>query len=125
MKLDAVGFVVGDLDEAAAFYRELGLVFAEGEGHREAGGPGGLRIMIDSRELIEGMIEGWTPRPGNTMSMAFLADSPDEVDIKCRQLTAMGAAVVMEPWDAFWGQRYACLKDPWGNAFDIFAPLPS
>ena len=30
-----------------------------------------------------------------------------------------------EPWDAFWGQRYAQLRDPDGNAVDLFAPLES
>ncbi len=28
-----------------------------------------------------------------------------------------------EPWDAFWGQRYAQAKDPDGNVVDLFAPL--
>ncbi|MFL6036949.1 MAG: glyoxalase, partial [Gaiellaceae bacterium] len=28
-----------------------------------------------------------------------------------------------EPFDAFWGQRYATVVDPDGNAVDLFAPL--
>jgi len=28
-----------------------------------------------------------------------------------------------EPWDAFWGQRYAIVRDPDGNGVDLFAPL--
>ena len=28
-----------------------------------------------------------------------------------------------EPWDAFWGQRYAQLRDPDGNDVSLFAPL--
>jgi catechol 2,3-dioxygenase-like lactoylglutathione lyase family enzyme len=28
-----------------------------------------------------------------------------------------------EPYDAFWGQRYANVADPDGNAVDLFAPL--
>lgn len=105
MKLDAVGFVVGNLDEAAAFYRELRLEFGEGEGHREAEGPGGLRIMIDSQELLGQFIEGWEPKPGNTMSLGFLAASPEEVDQKCLQLKELGAYITKEPWDAFWGLK--------------------
>ena len=27
------------------------------------------------------------------------------------------------PWDAFWGQRYAMIRDPDGNEVDLFAPL--
>ena len=30
-----------------------------------------------------------------------------------------------EPFDAFWGQRYATVRDPDGNAVDLFAALPS
>jgi uncharacterized glyoxalase superfamily protein PhnB len=30
----------------------------------------------------------------------------------------------MSPWDAFWGMRYAVVKDPDGNAVDLFAALP-
>ena len=29
-----------------------------------------------------------------------------------------------EPWDAFWGQRYAQVWDPDGNGVDLFARLP-
>ena len=28
-----------------------------------------------------------------------------------------------EPWDAFWGQRFAYLRDPEGNTVALFAPL--
>ena len=27
------------------------------------------------------------------------------------------------PWDAFWGQRYATVHDPDGNAIELFADL--
>ncbi len=33
------------------------------------------------------------------------------------------AAAVKEPWDAFWGQRYAVIADPDGNTVDLFAAL--
>ena len=32
-----------------------------------------------------------------------------------------GFAVVKEPWDAFWGQRYAIVSDPDGYTIDLFA----
>jgi hypothetical protein len=28
-----------------------------------------------------------------------------------------------DPWDSYWGQRYAFLRDPDGNRVDLFAPL--
>ena len=33
-----------------------------------------------------------------------------------------GFTVVKEPWDAFWGQRYAIVADPDGYMVDLFAP---
>jgi len=30
---------------------------------------------------------------------------------------------VKEPWDAFWGQRYALVEDPDGAHVSIFCPL--
>ena len=34
-----------------------------------------------------------------------------------------GFVVVTEPWDAFWGQRYAIVADPDGYMSDLFAAL--
>jgi uncharacterized glyoxalase superfamily protein PhnB len=39
------------------------------------------------------------------------------------ELIAAGGAGHKEPWDAVWGQRYAQLRDPDGNAVELFAPL--
>ena len=38
-----------------------------------------------------------------------------------RTLMAAGVESHKEPWDAFWGQRYAVVKDPDGNHIDLFA----
>jgi uncharacterized glyoxalase superfamily protein PhnB len=45
------------------------------------------------------------------------------VDAAYQRLTAAGYAGRKEPWDAFWGQRYATVLDPDGNSVDLFAPL--
>jgi uncharacterized glyoxalase superfamily protein PhnB len=34
-----------------------------------------------------------------------------------------GFSAKLEPFDAFWGQRYATLIDPDGNLVDLFANL--
>ena len=39
------------------------------------------------------------------------------------ELTGAGAEGALEPWDAFWGMRYAIVHDPDGNPVDLFAPL--
>src|SRR5687768_6953869 len=55
-RLDAIGLVVEDMAEAMDFYRKLGLEFTvgtEADGHVEASGPGGLRIMFDTEESVK------------------------------------------------------------------------
>ncbi len=34
-----------------------------------------------------------------------------------------GATVVMEPWDAFWGERYAQVLDPFGHSWSFAHPV--
>ena len=125
-KLDAIGITVKDMSAALRFYRLLGLDFPEesgGEDHVEASLPSGLRIMLDTEELIKGIVKDWKEPVGQRMGLAFLCDSPAEVDAMFRTVVEAGFTGKSEPWDAFWGQRYAQVVDPDGNAVDLFAPL--
>ena len=129
-RLDVVGVIVSDLAAAMSFYRRLGLEFPEdpdpaGHGHVEATLPGGLRFALDTEESIRSFDPRWTPPSGgHRMAVAFLCESPEAVDGLYRDLLDAGARNHKEPWDAFWGQRYAQVKDPDGNVVDLFAPLP-
>jgi uncharacterized glyoxalase superfamily protein PhnB len=114
------------MGRAVEFYRRVGLEFpdgAEGEGHVEAQLPGGLRFMLDSEETIASFDPDWKRNTGNTIGLAFACDSPADVDRMYAELTAAGYEGHKEPWDAFWGQRYAQLRDPDGHGVDLFAPL--
>jgi uncharacterized glyoxalase superfamily protein PhnB len=130
-QLNAIGVIVSDLIKAAAFYRRLGLAFPEdseleGQGHVEASLPSGLRFMLDSEETIRSFDPDWTwPSGGQRVGLAFLCDSPKDVDRVYEELIAAGAGSHREPWDAFWNQRYAQVTDPDGNVLDLFAPLNS
>jgi catechol 2,3-dioxygenase-like lactoylglutathione lyase family enzyme len=113
---------------ALAFYRRLGLDIpaeADKQPHVEAALPGGLRIAWDTEETIRSFEPGWDggPRGSGRIGLAFLCDSPTEVDRLHAELTAAGYEGHKEPWDAFWGQRYAVVGDPDGNGVDLFAPL--
>ena len=124
---DAIGVVVSDMRRAIGFYRRLGLEFpdeSETEGHVEATLPGGLRFMLDTEETVRSFDSEWSPPSGvHRIAFAFLCESPEDVDGVYRELVDAGAQPHKEPWDAFWGQRYAELKDPDGNVIDLFAPL--
>jgi len=124
--LDAIGIVVKDLGESLKFYRALGLDIPEldlSEPHVEVTFPNGLRFMWDTVELIKRFDPNWPEPVGQRVAMAFLCGSPTEVDAKYASLTAAGYKGRMEPFDAFWGQRYAIVLDPDGNGVDLFAPL--
>lgn len=126
MKLDAIGIVVSDLKKAVAFYSLLGLTFDLSDpeaDHIEAVTDSGLRVMLDSEELMKKLKPNWTKPQGQRMALAFLCDSPKHVDEKFVRIVSAGFKVETQPWDAFWGQRYATVIDPDGNAVDLFAPL--
>jgi catechol 2,3-dioxygenase-like lactoylglutathione lyase family enzyme len=126
-RLDVVGMVVEDMGRALAFYRELGLEFPDGaeeQGHVEAALPGGMRLALDTEEEVHKFDPEWSaPSGGGRMSLAFRADSPADVDAIYERLTGLGYEGAREPWDAFWGQRYASIADPDGNDVDVFCPL--
>ena len=44
------------------------------------------------------------------------------MDAVYAQVVAAGFEGDKEPWDAFWGQRYAQLRDPDGVPVDLYAP---
>jgi uncharacterized glyoxalase superfamily protein PhnB len=46
-----------------------------------------------------------------------------ELDRLHAELTAAGYRSDGDPFDAFWGQRYATVLDPDGNPVDLFASL--
>lgn len=126
-RLDLVGLVTADMPRSLAFYRLLGLdipVQADTEPHVEVTLTGGLRLAWDTVETIRSFDPAWTPPSGgHGSSLAFLCESPAEVDTVTAALEAAGTTVHHQPWDAFWGQRYATVLDPDGNPVDLFAPL--
>ncbi len=127
-RLDFFGIVVSDMARSVAFYRRLGLEFPEGaenEQHVEAPLPGGMRYALDTEEVMRAFDPEWKrPSNGHATGGAFRCESAEEVDRVFRELLEAGATTHKEPWDAFWGQRYAQLKDPDGTVIDLYAPLP-
>ena len=126
LRLDLVGIVAREMGASLRFYRRLGLDIpedAENEPHVETTTPSGLRVAWDTEELIKQIDPAWEePSGGHRMSLAFLCSSPEEVDETYDELAALGHGH-KEPWDAFWGQRYAIVRDPDGNHVDLFASL--
>jgi catechol 2,3-dioxygenase-like lactoylglutathione lyase family enzyme len=123
--LNAIGIVVSDMASSIRFYRLLGLDVPEtpDEGHIDTFLPNGVRFMLDSEDVIKSFREDWTREAGNQLALAFECESAAEVDQVYERVTAAGFDGEKEPWDAFWGQRYAQLKDPNGVPVDLYAQL--
>ena len=122
--LDAIGIVTKDMKAAVRFYRLLGIDVPDPEGdHLDVTLPGGVRLMWDSLELVKQLDPAWTEPRGHRIGLAFACASPAEVDAVHKRVVAAGFRSKREPWDAFWGQRYAQVLDPDDNVVDLFAAL--
>lgn len=123
-ELNAIGIVSADLARSLAFYRLLGLDFPDDDGHIEATLPSGTRFMLDSEDVVRSFRPDWARETGNQLALAFECSSPAEVDQVYASVESAGFDVEKEPWDAFWGQRYAQVRDPDGVPVDLFSWLP-
>jgi uncharacterized glyoxalase superfamily protein PhnB len=126
-RVAAFGIVVDDMPRALAFYRELGIDLppeADGQPHADATVAGGVRLLFDTVEVIRTFDPGWQPPPAglHRTELAFELDTPAEVDQLFDRLTSLGYHGHKQPWDAFWGQRYAIVHDPDGNGVSLFSP---
>jgi catechol 2,3-dioxygenase-like lactoylglutathione lyase family enzyme len=125
MSLDAIGIVSGDLAKSVRFYEILGVDLKENGSadHLEGSTPSGVRIMLDTVELIKKINPSWKQPSGNGIILCFKQGSPAEVNEVFEKVLKAGFRSLIIPWDAFWGQRYASVLDPDGNQVDLFAPL--
>jgi len=128
-KLDAIGVVVTELKRSVEFYRMLGAPFPAGaeeseHGHAEATLGGGIRLMLDTEASIRSFEPEWKRGVGQSGgALAFHCESPAAVDELFARAVRAGGRAHKEPWDAFWGQRYASVRDPDGNPVDLYAEL--
>jgi uncharacterized glyoxalase superfamily protein PhnB len=124
-ELNAIGIAVSDMASSIRFYRLVGLDVPEtpDEGHVDAFLPNGVRFMLDSEEVMRSFREDWTRQTGNQLGLALECASPAEVDETYARVTDAGFRGEKEPWDAFWGQRYAMLLDPDGVEISLYAAL--
>ena len=123
--LAAIGIVSQNMKESARFYRLLGVEVPDPTGdHNETRLPSGLRLMWDTLELIKQLNPGWIEPAGHRIGLAFECGSPADVDGVYRRVLDAGFRSKAQPWDAFWGQRYAQVIDPDDNVVDLFAELP-
>jgi uncharacterized glyoxalase superfamily protein PhnB len=124
--LDQLNFVVGDMDAMVAFYRRLGVeIPAPGppwdQHHRSAAASAGLDVDFDS-EAFGKMWNRGQPSTGPRIVIGFRFADREAVDRTYADLLAEGYAGQQEPYDAFWGARYAVVEDPDGNSVGLMSP---
>ncbi len=127
VRFAVVEIVTADMPRSLAFYRTLGIEVppeADQEDHVEFPLPGGLRLSWDTPDVMTSFDPGWSPGGGgHSLGLAFRCVSPAEVVALYASVTSAGFTGHLPPWDAFWGQRYAVLRDPDLNSVDLFAEL--
>jgi PhnB protein len=64
------------------------------------------------------------PKTLGGTTAALHLDVPD-CDAAVKRMADAGGTVTMPPWDAFWGARYAQVRDPFGHAWSFAHPLPT
>ena len=124
-ELNAIGIVASDMARSIRFYQVVGFDVPDtpDEGHVDTSLPNGMRLMLDTEDVIRSFRPEWTRETGNQVALALECESPAEVDEIYARVIAAGFHGEKEPWDAFWGQRYAQLQDPDGVPVDLYAAL--
>jgi len=123
--LNAIGIITSDMARSIDFYRLVGLDVPQtpGEGHVDTFLPNGVRFMLDTEEEVRRFRPQWARATGNQFGIALECDSPAQVNEIYARVTDAGYQGDKGPWDAFWGQRYAQLRDPDGVPVDLYAAL--
>lgn len=125
IKLDQVNIVVRDMDAMAEFYERLGLKMSGGTPewdphHRSAEPSDGIDLDLDSQQFASVWDEGWPG--GGGIVLGFRVGERKDVDRLHDELTSAGYASQQRPYDAFWGSRFAVVRDPDDNAVGLMSP---
>ena len=125
VQLKTIGIVVADMGKALQFYRTVGLPIPAGlddednvdfEAH-------GITLGFLTLAMAQQADPNFQTPVGQSMNLQFSCNSAAEVDQVYQKLVAAGHESYAEPWDAFWGQRFARVKDPDGRIVNLYASL--
>jgi uncharacterized glyoxalase superfamily protein PhnB len=125
--LKQVNLVASDMKATRDFYERLGVEVAQtgtiwDEHHCAASAVEGFDFDIDSNEFATKWDTGWAP--GRTGALlTFAIESRGAVDEIYNDLTGAGYESEQAPLDAFWGSRFAIVRDPDGNSVGLMSPM--
>lgn len=127
--LNGLNLVARDMQATLAFYRLLGIeippesVWGSGGGHHvETDSAGSIDFDLDSEDLAKVYNAAWQRSGGAGRTLiGFRVSSRQAVDDTFKTLTEAGYSGLQEPYDAFWGSRYAIVEDPDGRDVGIMS----
>ncbi len=126
-----LNLVVSDMDASTAFYRLLG---ADVDLSTDEWPPGSGARHVHTRESSSGAdfdldnepmaaIWGDDRLQSGDAVIGFAVPTRAAVDDKHRELAAAGYRSRREPYDAFFGARFAMVEDPDGNLVGLMSPV--
>jgi catechol 2,3-dioxygenase-like lactoylglutathione lyase family enzyme len=136
LTLGQINLVCGDADASIAFYRRLGVEIPNARVWRTSTGvhhvsaieesaDQAIAFDLDSTAFAPHWNAGWkgqTDLRGRVV-VGFAVSSRRDVDDLYRDMVSAGYRGLQEPWDAFWGARYAIIEDPDGIAVGLMSPV--
>ncbi|MHB8294643.1 MAG: VOC family protein [Acidimicrobiales bacterium] len=134
VRFNQLNLLVEDMDAAVAFYLALGMKVRFDGGEWPAGsgarhvaldnGDGAI-LELDNLAMARIYHGGWrSPDAGaRPVVLGFSLPSREAVDERYRELTSAGYSGRQEPYDAFFGARYAVVRDPAGNDVGPMSPI--
>jgi uncharacterized glyoxalase superfamily protein PhnB len=117
-----VSVVARDVDASVAFYRTLGVPIPDEaiwQSHHVGIPINGSDLDLDSLEMTQGYDDNWD---GTGLILIMRVPTRDDVDVTYKRVVGAGHPGHLEPIDAFWGCRYAVVRDPDGNYIGIMSP---
>ena len=121
--LEQVNLVVGDLERSRAFYSHFGWELrAMGDRALRGALPGGTFLSLHLPDFAATWNAGYDGRTGGATVLDVGLPDRESVDRLHAELVAAGATSRQEPWDAFWGARYAIVEDPDGYLVGLKSP---
>ncbi|MBI5287861.1 MAG: VOC family protein, partial [Chloroflexi bacterium] len=122
--LRGIHLIVRDVAATVAFYRRAGLEFESVSKHFARVASDRAALEIGSYELTRGYDTGFREPPGGgSTALQIGLASREAVDTAYADLTAEGYTGHLPPFDAFWGARYAEVRDPDGNLVGFQSPV--
>jgi catechol 2,3-dioxygenase-like lactoylglutathione lyase family enzyme len=121
-RLNFVTLGVADIARAKTFYKRLGLAESNmGSEHVGFFDINGVVLAVFGHEALahDANVEAVPPPPFRGVSLAWNAESPEEVDAILEHAIEAGAKLVKAAEEVFWGGYSGYFSDPDGHLWEV------